>query len=130
MLGYTGYLHSLAYAQSRPQGRPPASKDPTQPPVPIIEHADVRRMLLAQKAYSEGALGLSLYCAKLIDEQRDAKSQTQREEISLLLDLLTPIAKAWPAEYTLKANDLAIQVLGGYGYTKTIQSSVFIEITV
>ena len=62
-LGYTGYLHALDYARTRPQGRPLTGKDANAPQVPIIEHADVRRMLLAQKSYVEGALALSLYCA-------------------------------------------------------------------
>lgn len=105
-LGYTGYLKSLEYARGRPQGRPLGVKDPSTPQVPIIEHADVKRMLLAQKAYVEGGLALALYCAKLVDTGDDA-----------LLDILTPIAKSWPSQWCLEANSLAIQVLGGYGYT-------------
>jgi butyryl-CoA dehydrogenase len=104
-LGYTGYLHSLDYAKGRPQGR--AGGDATTPQVPIIEHPDVRRMLLAQKSYVEGALALNLYCGSLVD---------QGEE--LLLGMLTPIAKSWPSQWCLEANNLAIQVLGGYGYTR------------
>src|SRR6478736_661878 len=104
-LGYTGYLKSLEYARERPQGR--LIKDPASPQVPIIEHADVKRMLLAQKAYVEGALGLALYCARLADEEN-----------TVLLDILTPIAKSWPSQWCLEANSLAIQVLGGYGYTR------------
>ena len=71
MLGYTAYLHALEYARGRPQGRPigPAGKDPAQPQIPIVQHADVKRMLLAQKAYAEGALALTLYCARLIDDE-------------------------------------------------------------
>ncbi|MET0541105.1 MAG: acyl-CoA dehydrogenase, partial [Variovorax sp.] len=120
MLGYTGYLHALEYARSRPQGRPigPAGKDPAQPQVRIIEHADVKRMLLAQKAYAEGALGLNLYCARLIDEERTAADEQARRDATLLLDILTPIAKSWPSEWCLEANSLAIQVHGGYGYTR------------
>src|SRR3546814_16117370 len=67
-LGYAGYRYSLDYARQRPQGRPVGNKDPNARPVPIIEHTDVRRMLLQQKAYVEGALALCLYCAKLVDE--------------------------------------------------------------
>ncbi len=115
MLGYTGYLHSLDYARERPQGRHPDQKDPASEQVPIIEHADVRRMLLAQKSYVEGALALGLYCARLVDEGR---AEINAEEALLLLDVLTPIAKAWPSEWCLEANHLAIQVLGGYGYTR------------
>src|SRR3954452_22488543 len=71
-LGYTGYLHALDYARSRPQGRPAGAKDPATPQVPFISHPDVARMLLAQKAYAEGAVGLVLYCARLLDDERTA----------------------------------------------------------
>jgi butyryl-CoA dehydrogenase len=117
-LGYTGYLESLEYARNRPQGRPVASKDPASPPVPIIAHADVRRMLLAQKAYVEGGLALTLYCARLVDEERTAAEAGAREEAHQLLEILTPVAKSWPSQWCLAANDLAIQVHGGYGYTR------------
>lgn len=106
-LGYTGYLKSLGYARERPQGRPLGVKDPSTPQVSIIEHADVKRMLLAQKAYVEGGLALALYCAKLVDTDDTA-----------VLDILTPIAKSWPSQWCVEANSLAIQVHGGYGYTR------------
>jgi alkylation response protein AidB-like acyl-CoA dehydrogenase len=118
MLGYRGYLASLAYARERPQGRRPASKDPLTPQVPLIEHADVRRMLLAQKAYVEGGYGLCLYAARLVDEQRTAEDPTARADAGLLLDLLTPVVKSWPSQWCLEANSLAIQIHGGYGYTR------------
>lgn len=118
VLGYSGYLHSLAYARERPQGRRPSDPDPAKKPVPIIEHADVRRMLLAQKAYVEGGLALCLYCATLVDRKATAADDDERRRLGLLLDILTPIAKAWPSEFCLEANKLAIQVLGGYGYTR------------
>jgi alkylation response protein AidB-like acyl-CoA dehydrogenase len=117
-LGYTGYLKSLEYAGSRPQGRPVTAKDPTTPQVPIIEHADVKRMLLAQKSYVEGALALALYCARLVDITHTAQSDEELEHATALLDILTPIAKSWPSQWCLAANDLAIQVHGGYGYTR------------
>jgi hypothetical protein len=117
-LGYAGYLESLEYARERRQGRPLANKDPAAPQVPILGHADVRRMLLAQKSYVEGGLALNLYCARLVDEERTAQSAQDRESARLLLEILTPIAKSWPAQWCLAANDLAIQVLGGYGYTR------------
>jgi alkylation response protein AidB-like acyl-CoA dehydrogenase len=117
-LGYTGYLHALDYAKNRPQGRLPAAKDPASPMVPIVEHADVRRMLLQQKAYVEGGLALCLYTAALIDEQQTLAADDGGADLALLLDLLTPIAKSWPSEFCLRANDLAIQVHGGYGYTR------------
>src|SRR5450830_538455 len=118
MLGYTGYLHALDYARNRPQGRPPLNKDPAAPQVPIIAHTDVKRMLLAQKAYVEGGLALTLYCAKLVDEERTGTTSEAREHASLILEILTPIAKSWPSQWCLEANNLAIQVHGGYGYTR------------
>lgn len=120
MLGYTGYLHALDYARNRPQGRPvgPRGKDAASPQVRLVEHADIRRMLLAQKSYVEGGLALNLYCARLVDEQRAETDAGECARLSLLLDILTPIAKSWPSQWCLEANNLAIQVHGGYGYTR------------
>jgi alkylation response protein AidB-like acyl-CoA dehydrogenase len=119
MLGLAGYYASLDYAKNRPQGRPvgSAGKDPSQPQVRIIEHADIKRMLLAQKSYCEGALALELYCARLVDEQRTGRDE-DADKARLLLEVLTPIAKSWPSEWCLEANSLAIQIHGGYGYTR------------
>ena len=117
-LGYTGYLKSLQYAKERPQGRAVTVKDPTSPQIPIIEHADVRRMLLAQKSYVEGAMALLLYCARLTDIQNSPESAEEAQTATQLLDILTPIAKSWPSQWCLEANDLAIQVHGGAGYTR------------
>jgi butyryl-CoA dehydrogenase len=119
MLGLAGYYAALDYARNRPQGRPQgkAGKDAAAPQVRIIEHADVKRMLLAQKSYGEGALALELYCARLVDVQRTGDAQAVAEA-GLLLEVLTPIAKSWPSEWCLEANSLAIQVHGGYGYTR------------
>ncbi len=116
VIANAGYQYSLDYAKNRPQGRLPSSKDPFSPMVSIIEHADVRRMLLAQKAYAEGAMALVLYGAQLSDDEKTALTQEQKDHAHLLLDFLTPIIKTWPSEYGPKANDLAIQVLGGHGY--------------
>ncbi len=118
MLGYTGYLHALDYARNRPQGRHPKDKDPGRPQVAIIEHTDVKRMLLAQKAYVEGGMALILYCARLVDDEKTAATPEERAQATLLLDILTPIAKSWPSQWCLEANSLAIQVHGGYGYTR------------
>ncbi len=145
MLGMAGYEASLDYAKQRVQGRPvqsPVRPEPTgegsahvsnpsasasgrtemkknveQKPVPIIEHADVKRMLLAQKAYCEGALAHALYCARLVDEARTGEGEAAAEA-KLLLEVLTPIAKSWPSEWCLEGNSLAIQIHGGYGYTR------------
>ncbi|QXZ13876.1 acyl-CoA dehydrogenase [Pseudomonas sp. AO-1] len=118
MLGYAGYLYSLEYARERPQGRVPDSKDPTTAPVAIIQHADVRRMLLTQKSYVEGAFDLGLYAARLFDDTTTLETEAERKQAHELLDLLTPIVKSWPSEFCLKANELAIQILGGHGYTR------------
>ncbi len=118
MLGYAGYLYSLDYARERPQGRLPDSKDPTTPPVSIVQHADVKRMLLTQKAYVEGAFDLGLYAARLFDDTQTLETEEARQQAHELLDLLTPIVKSWPSEFCLKANELAIQILGGHGYTR------------
>ncbi|BBZ31032.1 acyl-CoA dehydrogenase [Mycolicibacterium madagascariense] len=115
-LGYTGYLKSVEYARERLQGR--LVKDPTTPQVPIVEHADVKRMLLAQKSYVEGGLALGLYCTKLMDLQRTAESDEEARQVTDLLEILVPVAKSWPSQWCLAANDLAIQVHGGYGYTR------------
>ncbi|UOB07229.1 acyl-CoA dehydrogenase [[Acidovorax] ebreus] len=125
-LGLAGYYASLDYARTRLQGRPvqgstsaagSAGKDASQPPVPLIRHADIKRMLLAQKSYCEGALALNLYCARLVDEGRTGEPQAA-QDAKLLLEVLTPIAKSWPSEFCLEANSLAIQIHGGYGYTR------------
>ncbi|MBX8491044.1 acyl-CoA dehydrogenase [Pseudomonas cichorii] len=118
MLGYAGYLYSLDYARERPQGRLPDNRDPQSAPVPIIQHADVRRMLLTQKAYVEGAFDLGLYSARLFDDTHTGETEEGRHQAQELLDLLTPIVKSWPSEFCLKANELAIQILGGHGYTR------------
>ena len=118
MIGYAGYMQAVRYARERRQGRPVDNRDPSQPPVPIVRHADVKRMLLKQKAIVEGALALCLTCARYLDDMTTAADEDQRRRAVLLLDILTPIAKAWPAEYCQEANSLAIQVHGGYGYTR------------
>lgn len=119
-LACRGYYHSVAYARERVQGRSPTAvrSDAERLPQPIIEHADVKRMLLVQKVYAEGALALVLYCAQLSDRETAAASEAERHEAGALLGLLTPVAKSWPAEFGLIANDLAIQIHGGYGYTR------------
>lgn len=115
-VGYTGYLKSLAYARERLQGRP-LGVSPTEPQVALVEHPDVRRMLLAQKAYVEGALALMLYCSRLLDDAHSLDGDAAAEALALV-GLLTPIAKSFPAQWCLEANCLAIQVMGGAGYTR------------
>lgn len=116
MSGLVGYLYSLQYATERLQGRRIGQKDPASPQIPLIEHVDIRRMLLAQKAAVEGALALCTYCALLVDEQKSAEEADQAD-LALLLEVLTPIVKSWPSEHCLEANKWAMQILGGAGYT-------------
>jgi alkylation response protein AidB-like acyl-CoA dehydrogenase len=118
MLAYAGYRHSLDYARERPQGRHPGEKDPSAAQVMLIEHADIRRLLLKQKVVAEGGLALGLMAAKLVDQQRHDPEETVRDECGLLLDILTPIIKSWVSDHGLAANEAAIQVLGGAGFTR------------
>jgi len=115
-LACAGYLHSLAYARERVQGR--EAPDPRSPQVPIVRHADVRRMLLAQKCVAEGGLLLCLHGALLSDLHEVAPTAAQRDTARLMLDLLTPVIKAWCAKHGTLANSLAMQIHGGYGYTR------------
>ena len=116
MSGLVGYLYSRDYANERLQGRRIGQKDPGSPQIPLIEHVDIRRMLLAQKAAVEGALALCTYCALLVDEQKIA-AEADQADLALLLEVLTPIVKSWPSEHCLEANKWAMQILGGAGYT-------------
>jgi alkylation response protein AidB-like acyl-CoA dehydrogenase len=111
------YHEALAYARSRPQGRPAGAKDASRPQTPIIEHADVRRMLLRQKAIVEGGLSLLAAASWQADLAAHARDEEARRRAGLLLDLLTPVAKTFPAEKGYEANALALQVHGGYGYS-------------
>lgn len=110
------YHESLAYARSRPQGRDPRTRD-AGPQVDILEHADVRRMLLRQKAIVEGALALSLTAARLVDRAAHHPDEATRASSQRLLDLLTPIVKTFPAERGFESVALALQIHGGYGYS-------------
>ena len=116
-LSYAGYLHSLAYARERLQGRIPG-RHLAGGQIPIIEHADIRRMLMLQKTYVEGGLALGLWCARLIDDQEAPPSPEAAHRAHHLLALLAPVMKCWMALYGVQANSLAIQVLGCYGYTR------------
>jgi alkylation response protein AidB-like acyl-CoA dehydrogenase len=110
------FYASLAYAKERPQGRPIADKDITKPQVPIIKHADVKRMLLFQKSVVEGSLALILQCSFYADMAHITANE-EKEKYELLLDLLTPIAKSYPSEMGCLSTSAAVQILGGAGYT-------------
>ncbi|XXT15753.1 acyl-CoA dehydrogenase [Sorangium sp. So ce429] len=111
------YHEALGYALARPQGRRLGSKDPEAQQVPIIEHADVRRMLLRQKAIVEGSLALLATTALYADLAAHAADAEERARAQRLLDLLTPVAKTFPAEKGFESNALAVQIHGGYGYS-------------
>ena len=110
------YYASLDYAKERPQGRLASEKNPLNPPTMIINHADVQRMLLTQKAITEGSLSLAMECNKLYDLANHAKEEEQHT-YWLLLEILTPIVKTYSSEQGSRSAALAIQVLGGYGFT-------------
>lgn len=117
-IAYQGFNHSLDYARQRPQGRLASCKDQSSPQVMLVEHADVRRLLLAQKSYAEGSLALCLFGSSLFESQNHAATEALRTRNAQLLDLLTPIIKSWPSKYGCISNDMAIQILGGAGYTR------------
>ena len=109
------YYASLEYARERPQGRKIEAKDPTTPQVNIIDHADIKRLLLFQRSIVEGSLSLILQCAKYSDLASTAEGE-DKEKYELLLDLLTPIAKTYPSEMGCLSVSAGVQILGGYGY--------------
>lgn len=110
------YYASLEYARERPQGRNATSKDFAKPQIPIIEHPDVKRMLLFQKAVVEGSLSLLLQCARYMDLLTVLPDGPEREACDLLQDLLTPVAKTYPSEMGILSVSAGLQCLGGYGY--------------
>ncbi len=109
------YYEALEYSRNRRQGRIISQKDPLQPQVPIIEHADVKRMLLFQRSVAEGSLALLMQCSLYVDLMKVANEQ-QRNDYSLLLDLLTPIAKTYPSEMGIQSISQGLQCFGGSGY--------------
>ena len=109
------YYAALEYAKERPQGRRLGAKDPSQPQIPILEHADIKRMLLFQRAVIEGSLSLLVQCSYYSDMAAHGDAET-KERYDLLLDLLTPVGKTYPSEMGVISVSQGIQVLGGYGY--------------
>jgi alkylation response protein AidB-like acyl-CoA dehydrogenase len=109
------YYVSLKYCRERPQGRKISAKDPTMPQIPIIEHADVKRMLLFQRAVTEGSLSLLMQCSCYVDQIKVSQGG-ERDRYHLLLDLLTPVAKTYPSEMGILSISQGLQCLGGYGY--------------
>lgn len=115
-IGTAAYYASLEYAKERPQGRVISDKDISKPQTQIIRHADVKRMLLFQKAVVEGSLALLTQCGLYADLAHVTEGE-EREYYHLLLDLLTPIAKSYPSEMCCLSTSAAVQILGGAGYT-------------
>jgi len=109
------YYAALEYSKTRRQGRKLSQKDPSLPPVPIIEHADIKRMLLFQRAVIEGAQSLLMQCSKYVDFQKVLEGE-DREKYDLLLEILTPVAKSYPSEMGIQAISQGLQCLGGSGY--------------
>ncbi len=110
------YYASLEYVSQRCQGRKPTEKDPNSPMIPIIEHADIKRMLLMQKSIVEGGLSICLQVAKYQDLAKVSTSNEEKEKYALLVDLLVPIVKTFPSEAGILSTSAAIQCLGGYGF--------------
>ncbi len=111
------YLYALNYARERVQGRDLASaKDPNAPPVPIIRHPDVRRMLLAMKAYVDGMRSFVHYVGQCLEKEALATDATERDFYKGFGDLLTPLVKAYCAQRGFDVCVQAVQVYGGYGY--------------
>lgn len=110
------YQYALQYAKERPQGRKAGEKNLDAAPIHIIHHADIQRMLLTQKAIAEGSISLGLECNLLYDLYHASKG-VEKKSYQLLLEILTPIAKTYPSEQGSRSAALAIQTLGGYGFT-------------
>ena len=111
----SAYHASLAYAKERPQGRKLNNRDLSQGQTLIINHPDVQRMLLFQQAQVEASQSLLMECARLADLVKVTEGE-EKERNHLLLELLTPVAKTWPAEMGIRSVSEGMQVLGGGGF--------------
>ena len=113
------YYAALEYAQERPQGRRLTNKNLVDSQTFIINHPDVRRMLTFQKAIVEGCIGLLFQCYWWQDMIHGLGSDNEEAKAyQTMLDLMTTVAKTYPAEYGIKAVNEGLQVFGGYGYTE------------
>ena len=122
------YYNALDYTNLRLQGRKPGEKDPHKPQIPIIEHADVKRMLLFQKAIVEGSLALGMQACMYYDNSKTLEGEAQHENF-LKLELLTPVMKSYPAEMSILSTSAGLQCFGGYGYTKEFMAELFFRET-
>ncbi len=112
----SAYLYALDYARTRIQGSLPAGFDKT--PVAIIQHPDIRRMLLTMKMYTEGMRSLLCYIASLEDKKNLTESSADRVRCQNLIDILIPVAKGYVTDRALDVCNMALQIFGGYGYTR------------
>ena len=112
------YHCAVDYCRQRTQGREVTSKDPSSPQVPIIEHGDVRRMLLTQKAYIEGVSAVLLYCSYLGDREIISDSAEEKANCHALREILTPVCKAYSSDVAFESINLAMQCYGGSGYVE------------
>ena len=113
------FRHALQFSKERIQGVNIANmKDPNAPKVPIIQHPDVRRMLITMKSYVEGMRLLTLFCYHSMDMMRIVESEEEKEKWTGMIEMLTPIVKSYCTDFGMKVNDLAVQTYGGYGYCK------------
>jgi alkylation response protein AidB-like acyl-CoA dehydrogenase len=122
------YYNSLDYANVRTQGRKVTEKDPLKPQIALIEHADVKRLLLFQKAIIEGALSLVLEATTRFDLSKTSEGE-EKEKNTLILELLTPMVKSYPAEMSILTTSAGLQIFGGYGYTKEFLAELFFRET-
>ncbi len=114
-LAEAAYYASLEYAKSRNQGRKISEKDNSKPQVSIIEHADIKRMLLYQRAITEGSISLMMQGTKYMDLEA-VSNKEESAKYTLLLDVLTPIMKSYPSEMAISSISQGVQILGGSGY--------------
>ena len=113
------YMYALRYAKERTQGPEISTmKDPTAPKVPIIQHPDVRRMLMWMKSVTEGIRALLYYAGYCEDRVAIAKTPEEEAKYQGFLDILIPICKSWSADMGFRVTELAVQVHGGYGYCR------------
>jgi len=120
------YLHALNYARERLQGQSLVRPDPSKQ-VPIIQHPDIRRTLLMMKSYVEGMRAMLYYCAYAMDREVVAESEEEEKKWGRLIDLLIPICKAYPTDKGVEFASHAIQVYGGYGYSKEYPVEQFLR---
>lgn len=112
------FQKAVAYAKDRLQMRAPVRKLPEKAADPIIVHPDVRRMLLTQKAFTEGGRAINFYCAKLVDIAHGNGTEEEKANAQTLLAVLTPIAKGFLSEVSMEATTHGVQVLGGHGFIR------------